>query len=202
MIAVLALVVQTWAAEPFFTAEAVADQPLHLRLDTAASWGIGGQMFLGAQVHLAGQVGVWNTGRGTGSFDFGLQANYGNEATFLAPWIDRETTTGATHRVQLVATVGHTAHVGPQRRFSVGVQWFVGWNHWRSQYAVDLAEAGVQEKAVVQRDLLTTGGQVTLGYRISRHVGVNLFMAAPLPTPSSYAVGLASLGLGPTFYLK
>lgn len=174
--------------------------PVHLRLDTAASWGIGGQMFLGGQVHLAAQTPVWTGRTASATVDAGLQLSYGNEATFLAPWIDRETTSGATHRVHTVAVAGVTFHAGAQRRVSVGLQWFAGLNVWRSDYRVTVDT--IDERAVVQRLLPVTGGQVTIAARLSERVGVNLFLQAPLPTSSSYAVGLASLGVGPVFYLR
>jgi hypothetical protein len=198
----LLLLASAFAADPHLPTDSTPDKRLHLRLDTDATWGIGGQMFLGAQAQLTGYAGVWRGARATGSLDVGLQLAYGNEATFLAPWIDPETTTGATHRVQLVATLGHTFHMGPQRRVSLGLQWFAGWNHWRSDYAMTIEEADIDEQAVVVRNLVTTGGQVTLAYRASKHVGVNLVITAPVPTPSSYAVGMVSVGVGPTFYLR
>jgi hypothetical protein len=175
---------------------------VHLRLDTSATWGIGGQMFLGGQAHLGCQIPAWRTARASGTFDVGAQLAYGNEALFLAPWIDRETTSGATHRVQAVVVVGTTFHMGPEQRVSLGLQWFGGLNHWRSDYTVTIDEIGLDESAVVTRNLAVTGGQVTLAGRLSERVGLNLVLQAPLPLPSSYAVGLASIGVGPVFYLK
>ncbi|HMV65607.1 MAG TPA: hypothetical protein PKA64_02060 [Myxococcota bacterium] len=176
--------------------------PVHLRLDTAASWGIGGQMFLGGQVHLAAQTPVWTGKTASATADAGLQLAYHNEATFLAPWVDRDTTTGAGHRVHAVAVAGVTFHAGPQRRVAVGLQWFAGLNVWRSDYAVAIPEADIDAHEVVQRLLPVTGGQVTIAARLSERVGIDLFMQAPIPTSSSYAVGLAALGIGPVFYLR
>ena len=189
-------------AGPYVAPDGAHDHRTHLRLDTAASWGIGGQIFLGAQAHLASQTPVWTGAHATATVDAGLQLSYGNEATFLAPWVDRETTSGATHRVDTVAVAGVTFHAGPQRRVSVGLQWFAGLNVWRSDYTLVVPEAGIDEHRVVQRLLPTTGGQVTIAGRLSERVGVQLFLQAPIPTPSSYAVGLASLGVGPVFYLR
>lgn len=190
------------ATEPHVPSDGTRDARFHLRLDTAATWGIGGQMYLGTNVHLQGQNTVWASKKATGTVDVGLQVAYGNEAIFLAPWIDPDTTSGATHRVQLVGTFGHTFHAGPQRRVAVGMHVFAGWNHWRSDYAIRMPSVDVQGQAVVSRDLFVAGGQLTLACRISEVVGIHLVIAAPLPTPSDYAVGMFGLGIGPTFYLR
>ena len=175
---------------------------VRLRLDTTATWGIGGQMFLGGAAHLSAQVRAWEAALASGSFDVGVQLAYGNEATFLAPWIDRETTSGATHRVQAVVVVGTTFQMGPQQRVSLGLQWFAGLNHWRSDYTVNIDEIGLDEAAVVSRNLAVTGGQVTLAGRLSERVGLVLVLQAPIPVPSSYAVGMVSVGLGPVFWVR
>ncbi len=202
MFAVLTLIA-AFAADPApYVTPGPVRQPVHLRLDLAPTWGIGGQMFLGAQAHLSAQTAVWSGSKAAATFDAGLQLAYGNEATFFAPWIDRETTRGATHRVHTVAVAGLTFHTGRERRVSVGIQWFGGLNVWRSDYRVTIDDIDLDERAVVQRLLPVTGGQVTIGARLSERVGVHLFMQAPVPTSSSYAVGLASLGVGPTFYLR
>lgn len=173
---------------------------VHLRLDTAATWGIGGQMFLGVQVHPTAYVGVWNTKKATGTIDLGVNVAYGNEPTFLAPWIDPAEVTGATHRVQVLGTVGTTFHMAPKRRFGLGIHWFAGLNHWQSDYRVAYADEDFEGEATVVDDLFVTGGQLTLSYRFSRHVGVNLAAVAPLPLDSSYAITFGHIGLGLTFY--
>jgi hypothetical protein len=178
------------------------DRAVHVQLDTAATWGIGGQMFLGANAHGRALFPLWDGGGATGSLDLGLQLAYGNEATFLAPWIDRDHVRGAGQRVQAVLTLGHTFHAGKQRRTGVGLHAFVGLNHWRSAYSLEIPEVDVSGSAVVSRNLPVVGGQLTVSQRLSKHVGLNLVISAPFPTASSYAITLASIGLGPTFYLR
>jgi hypothetical protein len=186
---------------PHLPEDGTRDGRWHLRLDTDAVWGIGGQMYLGAQAHLSGYTAVWTAPGATGSIDLGVQAHYGNEATWLAPWIDPDEVSGATHRVQVVGTVGHTFHLGTRRRWSLGLAWYAGWNHWRSDHGVTYAAEDVHGHDVVTDDLFVTGGQVRVGWRVHRHVGLDLVVGAPVPTASSYAVTLANVGLGLSFFV-
>jgi hypothetical protein len=190
------------AADPYLGASGEADHRVHVRLDTDATWGIGGQMFLGASAHGTGYVGAWNTPHATGSVDVGLQLHYQNEPVFLAFWIDPTEVTGAVQRVQAVATVGHTFHMGGRRQVALGVRWFAGLNHWDSTYTVNYANEGVQGKATVRDDLFVTGAQVDVAYRCAKHVGVNLQLNAPMPTASSYAITFGSIGAGLSWYLR
>lgn len=182
--------------------DATTDGPWHVRLDTSATWGIGGQMFLGADVAAHAERAMWTRGRTTGTVDVGGVVDYGNEATFLAPWIDRDTTTGATHRVQVMGLFGTTFHGGPDHRVAFGVHVLAGVNHWRSAYRVDAPDVGLDDDAVVARTLPVVAARLTLAGRVSERVGLQLWVSAPLPTSSSYAIGLGSLGFGPTFYLR
>lgn len=190
------------AGDPHIGEDGEVGHKVHVRLDTDATWGIGGQMFLGAEAHGTAYVGVWNTKRATGSVDFGLQLAYQNEPTFLAFWIDRDEVKGATHRLQALATVGHTFHMGGKRQVALGLHWFAGLNHWDSAYSLDYAHEDVHGKLSVKDDLFVTGGEVELAYRFSRYVGVNLSLLAPMPTESSYAITFGSIGLGLTYYLR
>lgn len=175
---------------------------VHLQLDSDAIWGIGGQMFLGAQLRLAAVLEHWTTARAIGTWDLGGAFAYQNEPTFLAPWIDREAIHGAGHRTTLVAHVGHTVHLGARRRFALGAHLYGGWNYWRSAYSVSYPAEEVSGSAVVDRHLAVVGGELRVGYRLHRRVGVNLAMGAPFPTASSYAITIAHLGLGLSFFLR
>lgn len=174
----------------------------HLQLDADALWGIGGQMFLGAQLRLVTVLEHWATTKALGTWDLGGAFAYHNEATFLAPWIDRDAIDGAGHRLVLVAHVGHTVHMGRRRRLGLGLHVFGGWNYWRSAYSVHYPEAEVSGSAVVDRHLAVVGGEVRVTYRLHRRVGVNLAIGAPAPTASNYAITIAHLGLGLSFYLR
>jgi hypothetical protein len=200
--ALLMLAGSASAAEPHLPEDGSVDRTVHVRLDTDATWGIGGQMFLGASAHGTAYVGAWKSKRATGSVDFGLQLAYQNEPTFLAFWIDPEQVKGATHRVQALATVGHTFHMGGKRQVALGLHWFAGLNHWDSAYSLDYNQEDVHGKASVKDDLFVTGADVALAYRFSKHVGVNLALQAPMPTASSYAITFGSIGLGLTYYLR
>lgn len=174
----------------------------HLQLDGDALWGIGGQMYLGTQVRFAALLEHWATSKALGTWDLGAAFAYHAEPTFLAPWIDRESIDGATHRLLLVAHLGHTFHMGKRRRVGLGLHAYGGWNYWRSAYSVDYTGEGVSGRAVVDRHLGVIGGELRLGYRFHRRVGANFVMGAPAPTASSYAITFAHLGLGLSFYLR
>jgi hypothetical protein len=175
---------------------------VHLQLDGDALWGIGGQMYLGTQVRFAALLEHWTTSKALGTWDLGAAFAYHAEPTFLAPWIDRESIDGATHRLLLVAHLGHTFHMGARRRVALGLHAYGGWNYWRSSYSLDYADENVSGSAVVDRHLAVIGGELRLAYRFHRRVGVNLAIGAPAPTASSYAITFAHLGLGLSFYLR
>jgi hypothetical protein len=177
------------------------ERRLHLALDAAFFYGIGGQSTLGAQVHLTGYTALWNTRLATGSLDVGLQLAYGNEPTALAPWFD-ENTQGAAHRIQALVTLGHSFHMGARRRFALGLHLFGGLNHWISSYTVRYPNEGVNASATVTRDHFVSGLELKMSYRFSKHVGANLIMGAPFPYPSSYVVGMFFVGGGLSFYLR
>lgn len=177
-----------------------AGHPLHLRLDTAATWGIGGQMFVGAHVHGVGEVGVWQTRSAVGTFDVGLAGSYDHEGTFLAPWIDPTTTTGATHRAMLLGTIGTTFHMGPHRRVGLGLHVVGGWCHWQSAYRVH--GVGFDGADTVAEDLPVVGGQLSLTYRITRVVGLDLIAMVPVPTAPTPAISWGHLGVGLSFMLR
>lgn len=174
----------------------------HLQLDTAATWGIGGQMFLGTNLQLSALFEHWATTKVLGTWDLGVVFAYQNEAIFLAPWLDAEQITGANHRIILAARVGHTLHMGQRRRFSVGLHAYAGLNHWRSAYSVRYEAEDVSGKAELHRSTGIVGGELRLGYRFHRNVGAHVLAGAPLPTHSSYVISLAQLGLGLSFYLR
>ena len=175
---------------------------VHIQLDADATWGIGSQMFLGTQLHLVGVLEHWTTSRAIGTWDIGGNFAYQNEPTFLAPWIDTTQIHGAGHRVQLLATVGHSAHMGWRRRVALGLHLFGGWSYWRSAYSVRYPSESVAGEAVVARHHPIIGGEVRLAYRLHRRVGLNLAIGAPFPTNTSYAITFGHLCLGLSLYLR
>lgn len=178
------------------------EQHLHLLLDAAFTYGIGGQSELGAQMGLTGYTAVWNTGHATGTLDVGAQVSYGNEPIALAPWLAGGNADGAGHRLQLLVTAGHTLHLGARRRFALGLHLFGGWNRWVSAYSLRYPDEGVYGSATLERDHLVTGAELKMAYRFSRRVGLGLVMEAPFPYESSYVVGMFKVGVGLNFYLR
>lgn len=175
---------------------------VHLQLDTDATWGIGGQMFLGAQVRFAALLEHWTTRRAIGTWDFAGALAYQNEAIFLLPFVDFRGVTGANHRTQLIVSAGHTAHMGRRRRVALGLHLFAGWNAWRSSYTVDYPAEDVHGSAVVVRHRPIVGVELRFAYRFHRRVGLNVMLGAPFPTASSYLITFGQFGLGLSFYLR
>ena len=175
---------------------------VHLQLDADATWGIGGQMFLGTQLRFAALLEHWTTRHAIGTWDVGANFAYQNEAIFLAPFIDKDKVEGAGHRTQLVATVGHTAHMGKRRRVALGVHVFGGWNAWRSDYSVDYPNEDVHGSAVVVRHRAIVGGELRFDYRFHRRVGINVLASGVFPTTSSYLITFGQMGVGLSFYLR
>lgn len=187
---------------PHVTPESVPGDPLNLRLHTGALVGVGGQLFLGADAQLLGDVVAWSSRRALGSVGGGVAFVYHDEPTFLAPWIDRDQVKGAARRFQLLAAIGHTVHFGKRRRSSLDTHLFFGWSHWRSAYTVDYAGEDLHGSSSISRNHAIVGGQVRYTYRVARRVGLHAQLSAPIPTRSSYAITYGSAGVGLTFYLR
>lgn len=190
------------AAEPGIQPEGVSERRVHLRLDTAVVYGIGGQSFLGAQAQLTAYSAMWNTRLATGSLDAGLLLGYGNEPVWLAPWLDAAQVQGATHRISVLGRLGHTFHLGQRRRAALGVHVYAGLHEWISSYSVTYAKEGVSGSATETRTLLITGAELDFAYRFSRRVGIYLKAGAPFPYQSGYIQTLFAVGAGLTFYLR
>lgn len=190
------------AAAPHIAEGGETGRSLHVLVDTAFTYGIGGQSDLGVLVRATGYVAEWNTRRATGTLDFGVQLAYQNEPTALAPWIDRQEVSGAGHHLNALLTLGQTIFMGPRRRASLGLLLFGGWSHWISSYSLVYANEGVEGSATVQRSDFVAGGELKFGYRFSRRLGMNVVAGAPFPTQSSYLIGMFYVGVGLTAYAR
>jgi hypothetical protein len=190
------------ALVPHVAEQGGTDGRIHLQLSGDVIYGIGGQSYLGGLLRLNAYKALWDRGRATGSLDLGAQLGYGNEPVWLAPWLATGGVQGATHRIQAVVTIGHTFHIGKRRRFSLGTHLYAGLNHWRSSYSVDFPDEGVKGRETVTRNLPLAGGQLELGYRFHRRVGLHWVLGGPFPTASSYAITFFHAGLGLSFYLR
>lgn len=189
-------------APPHVAEDGTRTRSPHVQLDGVATWGIGSQMFLGTQLRLAALFEHWTSARALGSWDVGLDFAYQNEAIFLAPWMDPSEVSGATHRTQLVASVGHSVHMGKRRRFALGLHAWGGWTHRRSDYSLEYANEGVRGSAVVAHNRAIVGAELRLAYRLHERLGLSAIISAPAPTESSYLISLAQVGLGLSFYLR
>ena len=187
-------------AAPHPSAQDRHPSDVHLRLDTDASWGIGSQMFLGGQLNLHIQLPVWRARQLGGTFDLGFRGAYGNEPAFLAPWRDSDDSDLA-QRFQTQLGLGHTLHLGKQRRFALGTHVWAGWNHYRKQVTVDFKQENVSGKAQTQFNHFLVTGEFSMAYRLHDNVGINLAVGAPFPTLSSYILTLLHANIGFTFYM-
>jgi hypothetical protein len=175
---------------------------LHIAVDTAFTYGIGGQSALGALARATGYTAVWNTRRATGTVDLGLQLAYQNEPIALAPWIDGDNVTGAGHHINVALALGHTIHMGQRRRASLGLLIFGGWSHWVSSYSLVYPREGITGSETVRHDDFIAGGELEFRYRFSRYVGMNVVAGAPFPTQSSYVIGMFYVGVGLTVFAR
>lgn len=198
----LADTIQDAAPAPQLPESGGKDARLHLQLNGAATFSIGGQMALGGSLNLTASYAIWDAGRATGAFEFGTQLQYANEPTWLAPWVDDTQISGASHRIDWVLTAGHGFWMGKRRRVYLGTHLYGGWNHWRSSYAVDYASEAVNGRATVARNHFVAGAQLGLGYRVSERIGVHMLIGGPFPIRSSYAIGMAFAGVGLTLHLR
>lgn len=189
-------------AAPHVSADDSLGRDVHLRLDTTVDWGIGSQMYLGGTARLHTQLPVWHGQGATGSFDGTVRVAYSHEPTFLAPWIDTSQVQGAGNRVQVQLGVGHTAHLGQQRRTSLGVHLLAGWNHLNQTRSVSYVDEDFFGKASASWNSVVVTGELTLSYRVSERVGLNLAVGAPVPTHSSYQNTLVHAGLGVSWFLR
>lgn len=187
---------------PHVSPDDALGRDLHVRLDADATWGIGSQMYVGAALHGLGQLPVWHGPRATGSLDVGLRVAYGNEAQWLAPWIDPEQVQGVPHRVAVQASVGHAFHLSPRRRLALGVNLLGGVNVVHHTVTITYAAEDVCGTASATDVAPLVGGQASLSWRVHDRVGLHLGADVPFPTTSSYRIGLASVGLGVTFHLR
>lgn len=192
------------AVVPAVDPGAGAERPsaVRVRLDTDATWGIGSQMYLGALAHAEAQVPVWATPRADGTWDVGLRVAYGHEGMYFAPWIDPETFHGANHRVATQVVLGTTVHLAPQRRVSLGLHVLAGLNTVVYEGTLTYAAEDFTYSSRWSRHTFLASADVTLAVRASDKVGFNLAVTAPFPTDSSYVIGLVSVAMGPSFYLR
>ena len=190
------------AAAPHVAEGGETGRRLHVLVDTAFTYGIGGQSALGALARATGYTAVWNTRRATGTVDLGLQLAYQNEPIALAPWIDGDNVTGAGHHINVALALGHTIHMGQRRRASLGLLIFGGWSHWVSSYSLVYPREGITGSETVRHDDFIAGGELEFRYRFSRYVGMNVVAGAPFPTQSSYVIGMFYVGVGLTVFAR
>ena len=178
--------------------------PVHVRLDSAATYGIGGQSYLGIDLKMSGYLPVWDTRLGTGSIDAGVVLAYGNEPTWLAPWIDTSQVQ-ATHRISLLARLGThfftSVSVAAPRSVSTRLAVFA---EWISAYSVNYQSEGISGSAALKRSLFVSGGELDFlrtVFRSGRSV-VSGTERTVSPIPVFYAQTMFHVGAGLTFYLR
>jgi len=198
LLASVAAAAPAHADAPHITAEAGADDSVHLRFDTAAVWGIGSQMYLGAQLHTLLQFPAWDNGDATGTFDLSLRMHYGHEAMFLGPWRTEER--DQLNRFVGQIGVGTSFFMTSSRRVSLGIHVLAGWSHFNRYIVVDWPNENLFAKSHTAENRPIVSAEITLAYRFHDHVGINLTLGAPFPTDYTNMIGLAHVGLGLTFY--
>lgn len=178
--------------------------PVHLQLRVDAlyaSFAPG----VGASARLAAQTRIWNVARATGTLDAGLMLRYTWGGQALYPWMGNQPgreTSGSDQNVLTALTVGHTFHLGPARRSSLGVHVFAGLNVQRSHWDVAFPAEGLSEGKTTVFVAFAWGPEVDYHYRFSRNVGFDVVIGGVSPTQPAIAGNLLHVGAGLTFYLR
>lgn len=173
----------------------------HTTLDLAATYGIGGYSALGFQLHAKEQFSNWNTSVATGSFDLGLALGWQDEPQSLQ-FAQPKGQKNDAQRLNLWATLGHTFHMGRERRANLGFHLFGGWTHVWSTASLKMPDLGVDRASADNYGLWNAGAMLKFDYRLSRYVGFNLEATAPFyPMGMSYVRTLFHVGAGLTVYL-
>ncbi|MDP1829162.1 MAG: hypothetical protein Q8L48_38215 [Archangium sp.] len=153
-------------------------------VEASAVYGLSGRPAFGA---LVGGTWSWDWA------EFGLLGGYQAEPYVLYEhYLQGARVTGATHRVQVLATAGASWKVW---RLALGAQLVGGWSH------VVLHGTFVNEKWGVSGALDTAAGAFTLGaglritLRLSEHLDLSLRGLVPLPFASG-VTGYATFALG------
>lgn len=173
-----------------------------LYLDAVATYGIGGQSALGAELH---GTGSWTLGRGDvdGAIDLGLRLGYEAEPSALAPWVDARDVDAFAHRVRAHLTVGPTMRFGGARELSLGLHLYGGATYWQSRATIHHAAYDVQGSAQVDKVVFDAGAFLRLTWRPHPVVGLAIVAGAPFwGLQSSYVVDLFHVGLGLAFRLR
>ncbi|HEX2572513.1 MAG TPA: hypothetical protein VH877_23400 [Polyangia bacterium] len=187
---------------PFIAEGGETGHRLHMRLDAAATYAIGGYSALGVQLHLTGYTPVWNTRRATGTFDVGLLLGWQNEPQFVEFPRPPRFLSNDTHRLNAWATVGHSFYIGQHRRFSLGLHVFAGWTHVWSVAAINDTARALKTRYSDNYGLFNAGALLKFDYRFSRYLGLTAHIGAPFQFQPSYVATLAQVGIGLTGYLR
>lgn len=187
-------------AEEAVVAAAAPARRVHLTVDATATYGIGGYSALGVQLHAVGQIGAWEARAAAGSFDVGLVLGFQDEPQFLQYAVAKGLTNDA-QRLNAWATVGHTFHLGRERRAGLGLHLFGGWTHVWSQARIARPDLALSASAADDYGLLNVGGMLKFDYRFSRFLGFTVQAVGPFPVQPSMVSTLFHVGVGLTGYI-
>lgn len=191
---------------PFIAEGGESGHRVHLQMRTTALYSTFSPA-LGLSVRLDGQLPVWNTRLATGTFDFGVIASFAFGASVLYPWVtpsaDEDHDENDLH-VRLLATAGHTFHLGRSRRASLGVHLAAGPSLTYSYGKLVFLREHLSGSGSSTSVGLAWGPEVDFHYRFTRRVGINLLVGGAVPTA---LVGgppgpLIHAGVGLTVYLR
>lgn len=176
------------------------DRRLHATLDATATYGIGVYSALGVQLHGVGQLGAWEASRAAGSFDFGLVAGIQDEPQSLQ-YLSVRGLKNDAQRLNLWATLGHTFHLGRERRAGLGLHLFGGWTHVWSTASVDRPDLALRGAVADDYGVLNVGGMLKFDYRFSKYLGFTVQAVGPFPVQPSMVSTLFHVGIGLTGYI-
>lgn len=189
------------AAEPFVQA---GDRTPHVQLRASALYATFSPG-VGAALRATVQVPVWDGQGVTGSVDVGLSTRYVWGGGVLYPWLSTdpdERATGADHVATVALDVGHTFHLGRQRRSSLGIHAFAGLAISHRAWTLAWADHGLEASATQTTPVFTWGPELDYHYRVHRNVGLHVVLGGVSPTQSGLAGPMLHVGAGVSVYVR
>jgi hypothetical protein len=174
--------------------------PPRVTVSATATYGIGGYSAFGGQLHGFYHLPGWSTEAVTGTFDVGLLFGVQVEPQFLQYGV-LDGQENSAQRLNTFATLGHSFHLGAERRSILGAHVFAGWSHVFSQASLVSPTLGIDRSASDDYGRFNVGAILQYDYRFSDWIGLDVQAVGPFPVQPSYVTTLFHVGIGLTAYV-
>jgi hypothetical protein len=197
------LLVAAWPAVAVAEGRAapvIPPEPPSVTVSATATYGIGGYSALGGQLHGFYHLPGWSTEAVAGTFDVGLLFGVQVEPQFLQYGV-LDGQENSAQRLNTFATLGHSFHLGAERRSMLGAHLFAGWSHVFSQASLVNPTLGIDRSASDDYGRFNVGAILQYDYRFSEWIGLDVQAVGPFPVQPSYVTTLFHVGIGLTAYV-